>query len=70
LVFEPEQSVSVAQVCRPSEAISQTFLAPAWSETSSQASPLAVLHVTSLVQKRGQVVAAAQTLPLPKSQHA
>jgi hypothetical protein len=31
---------------------------------------LAVLHVTSLVQKRGQVVAAAQTLPLPKSQHA
>jgi hypothetical protein len=69
-VFEPEQSVSAWQVCRPREAISQIFLAPVCSETSSQPSPLAVLHVVSLVQKRGQLVAAAQTLPPPKSQQA
>jgi hypothetical protein len=56
-VADPEQSVSVLQVWRPCAAISQTFLAPVWSETSSQPSPLAVLHVVSLVQKRGQLVA-------------
>lgn len=62
--------MSVAHVCRPSEAISQTFLAPVWRETSSQPSPFDVLHAVSLEQKRGQLVAGAHTLPPPKSQQA
>ena len=70
LVFDPEQSVSVWHVCRPRDAISQTFFAPVWRETSSQPSPFAVLQVVSAVQKRGQLVAGAQTLPPPKSQQA
>jgi hypothetical protein len=70
LVFAPLQSVSVMQVVRPCDGFSQTFGAPVWSETSSQPCPAEVLHGSSLVQKRGQLVAGAQTLPLPKLQQA
>jgi hypothetical protein len=84
LVFDPLQSVSVAQVLRafrPEVVVEEPqvpvvelqthcFCAPFWSETIEQVSPTAVLHIWSLVQKRGQLDAAAQTLPPPKSQQA
>jgi hypothetical protein len=68
-VVVPAQSESPRHAVRPSVARSHTFGAPGWREMSSQASPPAVLHDTSLVQKRGHAVAAAQTLSEPKSQH-
>ncbi len=64
------QSASVAHVTRPCDAGAQTFGAPLTSDTLSQPSPMAVSHVVSVVQSCGQLVACAQTLPLPRLQHA
>lgn len=66
----PAQSASVEHVASPCAAGSHTFGAFGASDTSSQPSPAAVLHIVSSVQKSGQFEAKVQTLPpLPKLQH-
>jgi hypothetical protein len=57
LVVEPEQSVSAWQSLSPCVADSQTFCAPATSDLSTHALPIAVSHLESSAQKIGQVMA-------------
>jgi hypothetical protein len=64
------QSASDAHVTRPCDAGRQTLGAPLASDTLSQPSPMAVSHIVSVVQSCGQLVACAQTLPLPRLQQA
>jgi hypothetical protein len=57
LVVEPEQSVSALQSLSPCVADAHTFCAPATSDRSTHAWPIAVLHLESSAQKIGHVFA-------------